>query len=133
MLVEFASVIDAVVCAINIQRSMAKRNAGILPERKSYFESESTSATLSSTATIFWRRRQYRGASGDTLRARRRMHFEGGKRADSGQAFDSFCRSRRANSEEHLARGWRVRAYSYGYPKRFRNLALPHLLRKTTH
>ena len=32
MLVEFASVIDAVVCAVNIQRSMAKRNAGILPE-----------------------------------------------------------------------------------------------------
>jgi class 3 adenylate cyclase/pimeloyl-ACP methyl ester carboxylesterase len=37
MLVEFASVIDAVVCAVNIQRSMAKRNAGILPERKIVF------------------------------------------------------------------------------------------------
>src|SRR6266478_5856620 len=37
MLVEFASVIDAVVCAINIQRSMAKRNAGILPEKKIVF------------------------------------------------------------------------------------------------
>ena len=37
MLVEFASVIDAVVCAVNIQRSMVKRNAGIPPEKQIVF------------------------------------------------------------------------------------------------
>ena len=29
MLVEFASVVDAVACAVNIQRSLVKRNSGI--------------------------------------------------------------------------------------------------------
>jgi class 3 adenylate cyclase/pimeloyl-ACP methyl ester carboxylesterase len=37
MLVEFASVVDAVACAVKIQRSMVHRNAGIPAERKIVF------------------------------------------------------------------------------------------------
>ena len=38
MLVEFASVVDAVGCAVKIQRSMVKRNAGIPAERQIVFQ-----------------------------------------------------------------------------------------------
>jgi len=37
MLVEFASVIDAVGCAVNIQRSMVRRNAGIAEDKQIIF------------------------------------------------------------------------------------------------
>jgi class 3 adenylate cyclase len=37
MLVEFASVVDAVACAVKIQRSMVGRNAGIAAERQIVF------------------------------------------------------------------------------------------------
>jgi adenylate cyclase len=37
MLVEFAGVVDAVRCAIDIQRGMAERNAGIPPDRQMAF------------------------------------------------------------------------------------------------
>src|SRR5216683_93544 len=37
LLVEFASVVDAVRCAVEVQREMAIRNAGILPERRIQF------------------------------------------------------------------------------------------------
>jgi class 3 adenylate cyclase/pimeloyl-ACP methyl ester carboxylesterase len=37
MLVEFASVVDAVGCAVSIQRSMVKRNAGVPPEKQIVF------------------------------------------------------------------------------------------------
>jgi class 3 adenylate cyclase/pimeloyl-ACP methyl ester carboxylesterase len=37
VLVEFASVVDAVSCAVNIQRSMVKRNAGISSEKQIVF------------------------------------------------------------------------------------------------
>ena len=37
MLVEFASVVDAVSCAVNIQRSMVRRNAGIAADKQIVF------------------------------------------------------------------------------------------------
>jgi class 3 adenylate cyclase/pimeloyl-ACP methyl ester carboxylesterase len=37
MLVEFASVVDAVGCAVNIQRGMVGRNAGVSPEKQIVF------------------------------------------------------------------------------------------------
>ena len=37
MLVEFASVVDAVRCAVELQRTMALRNDGVLKERRIEF------------------------------------------------------------------------------------------------
>src|SRR5216117_815209 len=37
LLLEFASVVDAVRCAVDIQRGMAERNAGVPPERRIQF------------------------------------------------------------------------------------------------
>jgi adenylate cyclase len=37
LLIEFASVVDAVRCAVEVQREMAIRNAGIPPERRIQF------------------------------------------------------------------------------------------------
>jgi TolB-like protein/class 3 adenylate cyclase len=37
LLIEFASVVDAVRCAVEVQREMAERNAGISPERRIEF------------------------------------------------------------------------------------------------
>ena len=37
MLVEFASVVDAVRCAVEVQRGMAERNAGVPPQRRIEF------------------------------------------------------------------------------------------------
>src|SRR5581483_8603379 len=37
MLVEFASVVDAVTCAVEVQRKMAKRNATVAEERRIVF------------------------------------------------------------------------------------------------
>src|SRR6202163_2567384 len=37
MLVEFASVVDAVACAVNIQRSMVRRNADVPEEKQIIF------------------------------------------------------------------------------------------------
>jgi adenylate cyclase len=44
-LAEFASVVDAVRCAVEIQRGMAERNAGTVPEKRIEFRAASTSAT----------------------------------------------------------------------------------------
>src|SRR4051794_5808077 len=50
-LVEFGSVVDAVACAVMIQRAMATRNADLPEDRRIVFRIASTSATSSSTAT----------------------------------------------------------------------------------
>src|SRR3954471_15183870 len=37
MLVEFASVVDAVICAVHIQRAMVQRNAAAAPDKRIVF------------------------------------------------------------------------------------------------
>ena len=37
LLLEFASVVDAVRCAVEVQREMAERNAGVAPDRRIEF------------------------------------------------------------------------------------------------
>ena len=54
-IVEFRSVVDAVRCAIEVQRAMVERNAGCRPTSASNSASASISATLSRRATaISW-------------------------------------------------------------------------------
>ena len=52
-LVEFASVVDAVACAVEIQRLVGKQGAGLPKNRGSNFASASISATSSLRARIF--------------------------------------------------------------------------------
>ena len=50
-IVEFRSVVDAVSCAIEVQRAMVERNAGVAPDSASNFGSASISAMSSRRAT----------------------------------------------------------------------------------
>ena len=53
MLVEFASVVDAVRCAVEVQRDMVERNAEVPESKRISPESAFIKGTLSSTRTIF--------------------------------------------------------------------------------
>ena len=53
MLVEFASVVDAVAYAVNIQRHMVRRNAAVPEEKQIIFRIGINVGDLLSTATIF--------------------------------------------------------------------------------
>jgi adenylate cyclase len=62
ILVEFVSVVDAVRCAVDIQRGMAGRNVEVATDNAYNFASASTSAISSATTTTYtvmgstWRR-----------------------------------------------------------------------------
>jgi class 3 adenylate cyclase len=54
LLVEFASVVDAMRCALEVQRGMVERNADVPQEKRIEFRmGASTLVTSSSTVTIF--------------------------------------------------------------------------------
>jgi adenylate cyclase len=53
MLVEFASVVDAVRCAVEVQRGMSERNVGVSVDQRIEFSLAYTSATSSSLMMIF--------------------------------------------------------------------------------
>jgi class 3 adenylate cyclase len=53
LLAEFLSVVDAVRCAVEVQRGMAERNAATPSEQRIEFRAGSTSATSSSRAMTF--------------------------------------------------------------------------------
>ena len=126
MLVEFASVVDAVACAVKVQRNMVRRNVSYSRRKANRVSNRNQRRRYHHRwRRYIWRRRQYRGPSGNALRTRRRMYFKGGERPDQGQAIDGFRRSRRAGREEHLARGGRVRAHRQGYCSAFRNRPIP--------
>ena len=50
-IIEFRSVVDAVNCAIEVQRAMIERNAGVAPDKRIEFGSASISATSSRRRT----------------------------------------------------------------------------------
>ncbi len=112
MLVEFASVVDAVSCAVNIQRSMVRRNAGIAADKQIVFPDRHQCRRYHHRRRrYFRRRRQYRRAAGNALRAGRRLYFTGGERPDPRQALAGVRRHGRTGCEEYLARGGSLRAY----------------------
>jgi class 3 adenylate cyclase len=91
MLVEFASVVDAVGCAVNVQRGMVRRNVSIPPEKQIVFRiGINVGDIIIDGGDIFGD-----GCpSGNPVRSWRHMHLEGGKRPDQGQALDVFRRPR---------------------------------------
>ncbi len=111
MLVEFASVVDAVACAVNVQRADGQaqrassgRQADRVPDRHQCRRHHHR------RRRHFRRRRQHRRPSRSAVRARRRLHLARGQRRGQGQALAVLCRSRRAGGEEHRARRRRLRA-----------------------
>ena len=63
LLLEFASVVDAVRCAVDVQREMAARNTGVQPERRidsalasiSAISFSTTTTSSRSVSTSLWR------------------------------------------------------------------------------
>ena len=105
ILIEFASVVDAVRCAIEVQKSMAQRNAKLGEDRRIDFRVgiHLGDVIVRSGRRSDGRRRQYRGAIGGDRQARChlpvRRRLSPSARQDSGGIY----RSRRQGVEEHRA------------------------------
>ena len=83
MLVEFVSVVDAVRCAVDIQRGMAERNAEVPGDKRIQFRiGINVGDIIIDGDDIYRRRRQRGGAAGGTGRSRRHHGF--GRRSRSG-------------------------------------------------
>ena len=55
LLIEFGSVVDAVRCAVEVQRGMAERNGDVPPDRRSYWRRAIPQSTACpATATLVW-------------------------------------------------------------------------------
>ena len=106
MLVEFVSVVDAVRCAVDIQRGMAERNSTCRRTNASNSASASMSATLSATQRYIWRRRQRSGSAGSARRPRRDHGFTHCPRPGPRQAQLRLQRHGRAARQEHCATDW---------------------------
>ena len=76
LLVEFASVVDAVRCAVEVQQAMAERNAGVAarPAHRAAHRHQSRRRDRRGRRPL-WRRRQCRRAAGSPGRARRDLHL----------------------------------------------------------
>ena len=109
LLVEFASVVDAVRCAVEIQREMAERNAENraraahrVPHR------DQSRRHHHRRARHLRRRRQCRGAARGPGRARRDLRQPGGARPGARQARFRLRGHGRAAGQEHRAAGARL-------------------------
>jgi class 3 adenylate cyclase len=109
-LVEFASVVDAVACAVVIQRGMVARNAGIPEANRIVFRiGVNIGDIIVDGDDIF----------GDGVNIAARLEslcepggvcISRGERSDQGQANAGLCRSRGADGKKHLSRGRRFRS-----------------------
>jgi len=102
MLVEFRSIVEAVACAVEVQRNMFSLNATEPEDRRIVFRiGINVGDILIDGDDIFGdgvkRRRPARGF----MRAWRRVHFARRQRADSRQAVLRLCRQRGAGGQEH--------------------------------
>src|SRR5271170_3067752 len=71
MLIEFASVVDAVRCVVEIQRGMLERNADIPSDKRIDFRAGINIGDVIVDGRYLWRRRQHRRADGEPGRTRR--------------------------------------------------------------
>ena len=116
MLVEFASVVDAVACAVAIQRGMVGRNAGVPADKRIVFRiGINVGDIIIDGDDIFGDGVNIAARLRNAVRAGRALHLARGERSDQGQAVARLRRSGRADGEEHLARGRRVRARREGH------------------
>jgi len=79
-LVEYASVVDAVRSAVEMQRAMADSNAGLAPDKRIEFRVGINLGDIIVEGRHLWRRSQCRGAPGNARRTRRDLHLSDGAR-----------------------------------------------------
>ena len=104
-LAEFASVVDAVRCAVEVQRAMAERNAATPPDKRIEFRIGINLGDVIVEERRHLRRRgERRGASGGPGRARRDLRQPGGARSGARQARSSPSRIW-ASSRSRTSRG----------------------------
>jgi class 3 adenylate cyclase len=78
LLLEFASVVDAVRCAVEVQREMAERNADVPPDRRIEFRMGiNVGDIIKGRARYLRRRRQHRSTARSAGRARRDLRQPG--------------------------------------------------------
>ena len=87
LLLEFASVVDAVRCAVEVQRGMAERNADVPPDRRLELRMGiNLGDIIQGRARYLRRRSQCRGAARSLGRAGRDLRLADGARPDPRQA-----------------------------------------------
>ena len=85
ILVEFASVVDAVRCAVDVQLGMTERNGEAPPEKQIQFRIGINVGDIIIEGNDIWRRRQYRCADRKHRRSRRHLTFGEHLAAGTGQ------------------------------------------------
>ena len=73
LLIEFASVVDAVRCAVEMQRAMAERNADVPPDRRIELRMGINLGDIIKDGRDIWRRGQCRGTARGLGRTRRNL------------------------------------------------------------
>ena len=106
-IIEFNSVVDAVRCAIEVQRAMVERNAGVAPDNRIAVSHRHSSwrHRRGERRRSDGRRRQYCGSVGRSLRARRRLSLRRRPPAGARPPQGEFRRPRRETAQEHRAAG----------------------------
>ena len=102
ILVEFVSVVDAVRCAVDIQRGMAERNADVPADKRIEFRiGINVGDIIIDGGRHLRRRRQCGGAAGSARRSRRDHGFERRPRSGARQAQLRLRGHGRADRQEH--------------------------------
>ena len=101
LLVEFASVVDAVRCAVELQREMITRNAATPAERRIEFRWHQCRRHHHRGWRHLWRRRQHCRQARGAGRAGRDLPQCRGARAGARPPRHRLRRSRRAAGQEH--------------------------------
>src|SRR4029077_20538457 len=92
VLVEFASVVDAVECAVAIQQHMAARNADLSEERRIVFRIGINVGDIIIEGDDIYGDGVRRGSAGSAGGTRRNLHFQIGARAGAEQDTDQLRR-----------------------------------------
>src|ERR1700724_1149 len=109
VLAEFASVVEAVNCAVDIQTALKAENAKLLPERRMEFRiGVNLGDVMIEGDQIYGDGITRRCATGEPRRPRRHLHLGNGPRTGTGQARARIPGQRRANGQEYRASGARV-------------------------
>jgi class 3 adenylate cyclase len=114
-LIEFTSVVDAVACAVAIQRGMMSRNAHVSEEKRIIFRIGINVGDVIIDSDDIFGDRVNIAARLETLCEPGGVCISRRQRADQGQTVPRLRRSRRTDGQEHCRCRRRVRARLEGY------------------